>query len=116
MFAAPLLGPILVPRQPIRVQANGIRATTKPTNPLKAWSTTLSDMVDDAQGLQGCWIAERATKVSLDSSLRIEVQLLEHFGRDGQQSGTPDSLEDRLMGFFATQTIVVLFELGHIGY
>jgi hypothetical protein len=73
-------------------------------------------MVDDAQGLQGCWIAERATKVSLDSSLRIEVQLLEHFGRDGQQSGTPDSLEDRLMGFFATQTIVVLFELGHIGY
>ena len=116
MFAAPLLGPMLVPRQPIRVHDRGMSATTKPTSPLEAWSAYISATIEHARYLQGCWVAECATQVSLDSGLRIEIQLFEHFRRYGQQSGTPNSLEDGLMGLFAAQATVVLFELGHVGF
>ena len=116
MFAAPLFGPMFVSRQPMRVQERGMSATTKPTKPLKALSMDFSGAIEHARHLQGCRVAECATKVSLDSCLGIEIQLLEHFRRDGQQTGTPNSFEDGLMGFFAAQTVVVFFEFGHVGY
>jgi hypothetical protein len=79
IFAAPLFGPMFVPRQPMRVHARGMSATTKPTKPLEAWSARSFDTIEHLEGLQGRWVAECAAKVTLDSCLRIEIQFFEHF-------------------------------------